>query len=643
MIVAPGATSVVIPGVFLGDSSSTTGAGLTGLVYNTAGLTCYYKRSNGTASVAVSLADISTLGTFASGGFKAIDGTNMPGAYEFHPPDAAFASGATSVEFYFRGATNLVQTPVRIDIGHVSANVAQWNGTAIASPDTAGYPKVTVKSGTGTGEASLTSGRILADAVYWNGTAVATPDTAGYPKVTLKTGTGTGEISLSSGQVTAVTSATDWLVAKLISGQVIELPTSGTQQYEILIAFYNESSQLESPDSAPTIAIAGSISGTSLNARLDSTTMTAVSTGLYRSLYTSDSGHSEEQLRISITATEGAVARTYYDTIKIRALVSSRMASGASITLAGTQTFNNTGTWTGNLSGSVGSVTGSVGSVTGNVGGTIGSIVGTTGVPSNFSSLGINASGHISRVTLTDTLTTYTGNTVQTGDSYARLGAPAAASVSADIVNLQTDATAIKAKTDAMTFTVANVLNCNATYIEGQQLSSKAGDNFNVFFHNANGTTTSIVDDVATGGAGTTDWTAGERNQIRYRLGLDGTAAAPSASPNLGTVAVSLSGTQTFNMVGTITGNITGNLSGSVGSVTGAVASVTAAVTLPTIDGIAATTVFQNMYAQQCGLTSIVDNGDGTKTISFKRTDDSTTAFAATVNQTTLARTVTTA
>jgi hypothetical protein len=39
--------------------------------------------------------------------------------------------------------------------------------------------------------------------------------------------------------------------------------------------------------------------------------------------------------------------------------------------------------------------------------------------PANFSSLAINASGHISRVTLTDTLTTYTGNTPQTGDSYA--------------------------------------------------------------------------------------------------------------------------------------------------------------------------------------------------------------------------------
>ena len=44
-------------------------------------------------------------------------------------------------------------------------------------------------------------------------------------------------------------------------------------------------------------------------------------------------------------------------------------------------------------------------------------------------------------IQLCDTITTYTSNTLQTGDSYARLGAPAGASVSADIA-------AIEAQTD---------------------------------------------------------------------------------------------------------------------------------------------------------------------------------------------------
>lgn len=78
-----------------------------------------------------------------------------------------------------------------------------------------------------------------------------------------------------------------------------------------------------------------------------------------------------------------------------------------------------TGNITGNLSGSVGSVTGNVG---GNVTGSVGSIAGVT-FPTHFASLSINASGHIERVVLCDTITTYTGNTPQTGDAFARIGA----------------------------------------------------------------------------------------------------------------------------------------------------------------------------------------------------------------------------
>jgi hypothetical protein len=48
-------------------------------------------------------------------------------------------------------------------------NVTQWTGTAVATPDTAGCPKVTVKAGTGTGELNLTSGRVDSNVTYWNG------------------------------------------------------------------------------------------------------------------------------------------------------------------------------------------------------------------------------------------------------------------------------------------------------------------------------------------------------------------------------------------------------------------------------------------------------------------------------------------
>lgn len=57
----------------------------------------------------------------------------------------------------------------------------------------------------------------------------------------------------------------------------------------------------------------------------------------------------------------------------------------------------------------------------------------------DFVDTGYNPATHkVAGVLLTDTVTTYTGNTVQTGDAFARLGAPAGASVSADIADVPT-------------------------------------------------------------------------------------------------------------------------------------------------------------------------------------------------------------
>jgi hypothetical protein len=58
--------------------------------------------------------------------------------------------------------------------------------------------------------------------------------------------------------------------------------------------------------------------------------------------------------------------------------------------------------------------------------------------------------GAIDNVTLTDTCTTLTGHTAQTGDNFARLGAPAGASVSADIAENQTDLNTIITDTNEL-------------------------------------------------------------------------------------------------------------------------------------------------------------------------------------------------
>lgn len=97
-----------------------------------------------------------------------------------------------------------------------------------------------------------------------------------------------------------------------------------------------------------------------------------------------------------------------------------------------TTVLNLSGTTVSAVSGAVGSVTGAVGSVTGNVGGNVaGSVGSVTGAVGSVAANGVTTATFavgttIPRCTLVDTLTTYTGNTPQTGDSFARIGATGA-------------------------------------------------------------------------------------------------------------------------------------------------------------------------------------------------------------------------
>lgn len=98
--------------VFIQDSSVTTGAGLTGLAYNSGSLVASYVRE-GAARQAISLATQTVTGAFSSGGFVEVDATNMPGVYRLDVPDAVFAGGATKAVVMLKGATNMA--PVALE------------------------------------------------------------------------------------------------------------------------------------------------------------------------------------------------------------------------------------------------------------------------------------------------------------------------------------------------------------------------------------------------------------------------------------------------------------------------------------------------------------------------------------------------
>ncbi len=85
--------------IFIQDSSSTTGAGLTGIV--AANLTAYYIRvedDNDVNAVVITLSDLTGTGTVhTDGGLEEINSTTVPGWYRLDLPDALFATGASSV------------------------------------------------------------------------------------------------------------------------------------------------------------------------------------------------------------------------------------------------------------------------------------------------------------------------------------------------------------------------------------------------------------------------------------------------------------------------------------------------------------------------------------------------------------------
>lgn len=155
--IKPGSADVSLT-VFILDSTSTAGAGKTGLAYNTGSLVCYYVRP-GSAAAALSLVTQTVTGAHADGGFVEIDSTNMPGAYRLDLSDAVIAAGVRSVMVMLKGATGMAPLVLEIDL-NAEVNTTQVAGTAQTARDLGA--SVLLSNGTGTGQISLTSGAVTA-------------------------------------------------------------------------------------------------------------------------------------------------------------------------------------------------------------------------------------------------------------------------------------------------------------------------------------------------------------------------------------------------------------------------------------------------------------------------------------------------
>lgn len=161
--------------------------------------------------------------------------------------DGTFYSSGSTFSVVLSGATidglTINSVLAVFTIGH-GVNTNRWNGTAVATPDTAGFPKVTIKDGTGTGELDTSSGGVIVASIA-NGAITAASiasdaitDAKVASDVTIASVTGavgsvTGNVggnvvgsvgSVASGGITAASIATDAFGAlELASDAVAEI------------------------------------------------------------------------------------------------------------------------------------------------------------------------------------------------------------------------------------------------------------------------------------------------------------------------------------------------------------------------------------------------------------------------------------
>jgi hypothetical protein len=110
-------TSRSLP-IFIADTSSTTGGGLSGVTHLSSGLVLEYRRQNQSTWTSVTAVS-KTLGTYVSGGIVASGA--LAGRYEVDFPDAAFASaaGVEWVELCVRGVANMLPVLIEIELDAV--------------------------------------------------------------------------------------------------------------------------------------------------------------------------------------------------------------------------------------------------------------------------------------------------------------------------------------------------------------------------------------------------------------------------------------------------------------------------------------------------------------------------------------------
>lgn len=452
-----GSTSNIFE-IFAQNAGATNGSGLTGLVFNSASLTAYYKYDNGSAATAITLANITTIGTFANNGFREVDSTNMPGLYEFDPPNAAFSNTtAKSVTFMLKGATNLAPVVFEVDLIGVDPQNATTMGIGALPNATPGNASGGLHIlGTNNQAVTYSAGMTISNA---DGDALALTSSGSNGNGLNASGNGSGNGVLSTGGATGhgisgVGGATSGNGIKAVgtAGNSVALNLVGQGSAAGLLSTGGATghgiSAVGGATSGDGISSAASTSGHGITATgvgttkhgINATGGSTTSHGISATgggvghgiLATSGTGATGDGIRGVSAATDGnglnLVGNGTGDGLLATGGAGAggdgiQATAGGGVPIRGDITANITGNLSGSVgsvTGAVGSVTGAVGSVTGNVGGnvagTVGSVVGDVGgdvlgsVAGNVDgsvtgNVGGNVAGSVGSVTASVTIT----------------------------------------------------------------------------------------------------------------------------------------------------------------------------------------------------------------------------------------------
>lgn len=409
-----GATSQSV-NLFIQDTRSATGAGLTGLVYNSSGLTAYYSFTGASATaVAITLATLALVTTaYSSGGFKEIDATNMPGWYRLDVPNAALATSSGRVcNLHLQGAANMA-------------------------------PKVYTIELTGWDNQDATAGGLSRlDAAVSSRMATYTQPT-GFLAATFPSGTVANTTNITAGTITTVTNLTN-------------APTSGD-----LTATMKTSVTTACTAATPTVTT-GTISSGALNAAA----INADTGFIVRANTAAAVAAGSITLDASATATDN-----FYNNLWC-VITSATTGAGQVRRISGytgsTQVATVSPNWTTTPTGTVKfallpaarvDIAAILGTASAGQAGSVGIDWGQVANPSSTVNLSATTTN------LVNTLTTYTGNTPQTGDSFARIG-----STGSGLTSLAPSSTALSTAT--WTGTLATNLTTLASHDPGATIGT---------------------------------------------------------------------------------------------------------------------------------------------------------------------------